>query len=149
MNNFNNESEFVQAANSSFREFFENQLDNLRSMINFLSLSRKPVLTVSYEDIKNNPMSQIVRIAKFIDSLYDEKELIERLICTVLNEREVKVQTERVHKFDAKKSARKMINKTVAYDKIMAVSNDINIISNHFLRLNEYLKSLTEQKKYL
>ena len=100
--------------------------------------SGKPTLIISYEDLVENEISQLLRIAFFLN-LTRRPDTIERTLCTIYSEEQIQKLTKRVHRVDLADVAATFVNKTKYINDLKTVDTIINESKLHFIRSREYL----------
>ena len=78
---------FLKKGRQHFNGVFVKQLEGLMNMVtqHANNMKRKPVLFISYEDMKYNLLPQLFRIAHFLN-MSDNPQVIERALCTILGQ---------------------------------------------------------------
>ena len=117
-----------------------NNLFKLTDHILKLNQTDRPVLYISYEDMTENLMPQLLRILNFV-GLAKSDEYLERAVCTVLNTAKQK-NAKRVTKIDVSKASRKLIDSEKMMKKINRLNQDLIKAGAHYLRESEYVADI-------
>ncbi len=124
--------EFIKAANddNSLQRIFQNTVDEMVKMMKRLSSSGKPLLVISYEDMRGNLPVQLLRLIHFIGKDAD-CETLDRVFCTVQSEAKMAAKLNTRHKLDLTKTATEIIgerNVTESFRVLVKLSAGLGLI---------------------
>ncbi len=142
---FASKKEFLEAAThkrearGNFAEVYENQISIGKTIFTAVSECGKPLLFISYEDMKRNILVQLMRVAHFV-GLDENEETIERALCTVYSEAQVAKLGKRTKKEDFTAAALSLLNKTKVIQDIQEMDKKFRMSRKHYLNLDDHLK---------
>ena len=103
---------------------------------------KTPVLYISYEDMAENLLPNLLRITKFMNMGSENEEVLERSVCTILSENRIKQSLKRTYKVDLTKAARSLIHKTRAVKMVRNIDKLFKVSGRHELRTQEYISMI-------
>ena len=128
-----------------FTQHFQQQLQHLLRLITQFTTAKKPVLFVSYEDLKQNLLAQLFRITHFMN-LGEDENILERSVCTALSQSRTKKQTKRVYRVDFAKEVGTYIDKKLAIQVLRKIDEIFRKSRTYEMRTNEYISQIEKHE---
>ncbi len=107
--------------NKRLKVLFDTLIVRMVEMMNQLAKMGKPVVVVSYDDMRHNLPAQLLRIVHFIGSDRDS-EVVDRLFCTVKSQQEVAAHLRRAYKLDLVPTALEILGQNYVDNATHAVA---------------------------
>ena len=131
---------------SSFKHHFQSQLHHLWTLVAKYTKLRKPVLFISYEDMQENLLPQLLRIAMFMN-LGENENILERSVCTVLAEDRIRRSTKRKYNVDFTETASSLVNGTHTAKILGIIDRLFKSSGRHEMRTEEYISLVRHNSK--
>ena len=125
-----------------FAKLFRNLLRHFFRLATRYNKIKKPVLFISYEDMTDNLLPNLLRISKFLNLGSENEEVLERSVCTILSDSRIKQSTKRTYKVDLTKAARSLIDKKQAIGLTRRIGRIFQKFGRHEMRTDEYLSMI-------
>ena len=132
--------EFRNNSKRFFQIFKSHITSSLPRLAQFQPKQSQPVLTISYEDMTDNLLPQLLRIAHFLE-MDSDTIILDRAVCTELNQARIKAKSKRVQKEDLSPLALKVIDKNKTFEQLEKINNLFIDRKNHHMRLKDYQAS--------
>ena len=123
------------------QKIYHEQIEIGHLILNRTKEFDKPLLVMSYSDLKKNLLPQLLRVAHFV-GLDEDPDILERALCTVYSAKQTASQTKRAARFDSKPVALSILNRTEIIQDIIDADVEMRHRKIHYLMLDETLRRL-------
>ncbi|XP_075251543.1 sialate:O-sulfotransferase 1-like isoform X2 [Convolutriloba macropyga] len=141
---FSSVEAFMKGAKNiaGFNKLFRGSLEHFLRLTTRYTKAQTPVLFISYEDMAGNLLPNLLRITKFMNMGSENKQILERSVCTILSDNGSKQSFKRTYKVDLTDAARSLIDKKYAIETVRRIENLFQISGMHELRTDDYISMI-------